>query len=52
MMKIFISTKFSDNIHVVSGLINVMKLDYVLMVDHLHDIYFGLDIFEIESIEE
>ena len=52
MVKILVSTKFSDNIHVVSSLINIMKLDYVLVIDHFHDIYFGLDILEIVRVKE
>jgi hypothetical protein len=46
-VEISIFTKLSDDVHVVRGLIDVIKFDNVGMIDFLHDLDFRLDVLHI-----
>ena len=50
VVKVTIFTEFSNNVHVVGSLINIMEFDDVLVVDHFHDIDLGLNIFEVVGV--
>lgn len=45
-------TKLSHNIHVVASLKHIKKLDYISMVDFLHDFDLRLYIFGVEIVSK
>ena len=49
---ISILTKLGDNVHIISGLINVKEMNYVLMWHLFHDLYLWLYVFNIVGIRE
>lgn len=49
---ISILAKLGDNIHVIGGLINVEKMNNVLMWHFFHDLYLWLYVFDIVGIWE
>jgi len=50
MIEIAIFTKLSNNVHIIGSLIDIMKFDNIIMIDHFHDINLGLDILQVVSI--
>jgi len=52
MIQIAILAELGDDVHVISRLVNIVELYDILMANHLHDVDFGLNIFEIVSIEK
>ena len=52
VVEIPIFAEFSNNIHVIGGLVDVVEFNDVVVVDHFHDINLGLNIFEVVGIEE
>lgn len=51
-MQITILAELSNNVHVISSLVDIVEPDDVLVVDLLHDIYLGLDVFDVVGIGE
>jgi hypothetical protein len=49
-VKISLITEFSNDVHIVSSLINVIEFNYILMRDHLHDVNLRLYVFKIIGV--
>lgn len=52
VVEITILTKLSDDVHVVGSLVDIVKFDDVEMVDFLHDLDLGLDVFHVVAVGE
>ena len=52
VIEVAIFTEFCDNVHVIGCLVDVMEFNDVLVVNHFHDIYLRLNIFEVVGIQE
>lgn len=50
MIEIPILTKLCNNVHIIGSLIDIMEFDNIIMMDHFHDVYLGLDIFQVVGI--
>ena len=51
-VEISIFTELSNDVHVVGGLVDVIKLDDIGVVHFLHDFDFGLDVLDVVAVGE
>lgn len=40
--------EFSDDVHVIAGLEDIMKLHYIFVTDLFHDVYLRMQVFKVE----
>lgn len=52
VIQIAILAELRNDVHVIRCLVDIVQLDYIFVADHLHDIDFRLNVFQIVSIQK
>jgi hypothetical protein len=49
-IKVTIFTQFSNDVHIVGGLVDIKEFNNVGMINFFHDLDFGLDVFDVVRV--